>query len=88
MTGVLLAQAPRPWMQGTVEKYCHSTDADIDRMRKEFPDKAEHIQRCACQHTCEPMYEHSGETDGREWDAACLARCNPSNCNCPHPCES
>ena len=90
MTGVLLAQdpAPRPWMQGSVEKYCHSTPADIARMRKQYPDKAEHILLCKCQHQCDPLYEHAPETDDRVWDAKCEARCSPSNCNCKHPCES
>ena len=87
---VLAAQepAPRPWMEGRVEKYCHQTQADIDRMRKEFPDKAGQIELCACRHMCDPDYEHAKETDGRRWDAACKAKCNPDNCNCTHPCDS
>ena len=90
MTGVMAAQepAPRPWMQGAVEYYCHQTEADIARMRKEFPEKADQIKLCACKHTCDPGYEHAEETENRKWDAACLARCNPSNCNCKHPCDS
>jgi len=90
MTGVMAAQepAPRPWMQGVVEKYCHQTQADIDRMRKEFPDKADQIQLCECKHTCDPGYEHAEETENRKWDARCLSRCSPQNCNCRHPCDS
>ena len=90
MTGVMAAQepAPRPWMQGVVEKYCHQTAADIDRMRKEFPDKADQIQLCECKHTCDPGYEHAEETENRKWDARCLSRCSPQNCNCRHPCDS
>ena len=88
LTVALAAQAPRPWMQGNVEKFCHQTQADVNRMRKEFPDKAEHILLCACKHSCDPRYEHAEETDGRKWDAKCEARCNPDNCNCKHPCDS
>lgn len=90
MSGVLLAQepAPRPWMQGTVEKYCHATPADINRMRKEFPEKAENILLCACKHSCDPNYEHARETDRRKWDAKCEARCSPENCSCPDPCDT
>ena len=90
MTGMMAAQepAPRPWMQGVVEKYCHQTQADIDRMRKEFPDKADQIQLCECKHTCDPGYEHAEETENRKWDARCLSRCSPQNCNCKHPCDS
>ena len=90
MVGVLTAQepAPRPWSEGRVEKYCHQTQADVDRMRREFPDKADRILLCACKHTCDPDYEHAGETDRRRWDSACLAACNPGNCNCSHPCDS
>ena len=87
MVGVLTAQEPgrRPWQEGNVEKYCHQTQADIDRMRKEFPNKAEQIFLCACKHTCDPNVP---ETDGRGWDNSCLAECNPDNCNCVHPCDS
>lgn len=90
MVGVLAAQepAPKPWMQGSVEKYCHATAADIARMRKEFPDKAENILLCECKHSCDRNYEHAEETDGRRWDAACQAKCSPDNCNCKHPCDS
>ena len=90
MVGVLAAQepAPRPWMQGAVEKYCHQTQADIDRMRKEFPGKADNILLCTCRHSCDPGYEHAKETDRRHWDAKCEARCHPDNCNCKHPCDT
>lgn len=90
MVGVLAAQdpAPRPWMQGQVEKFCHQTQADVDRLRREYPDKADRILLCACKHVCDPNWEHAGETDRRRWDAACEARCNPDNCNCRHPCDS
>lgn len=88
MTVALAAQSPRPWMQGTVEKYCHTTQGHVDRMRKEFPDKAENIRLCACKHSCDKSYEHAKETGGRKWDAACQARCHPDNCNCPDPCST
>lgn len=46
----LAAQQPdRPWMQGTVEKYCHATPADVDKLKRDYPEKAEHISLCACQ---------------------------------------
>ena len=82
----LAAQSQRPWMQGAVEKFCHQTQAEVDKLRKEFPGKE--ILLCACKHTCDPLNEHAGETDRRGWDAACEARCNPDNCNCKHPCDS
>lgn len=88
MVGVLAAQAPRPWMQGSVEKYCHSTPADVEKLRKEHPDKAEHIEVCACRSECDPTYEHAEETHGRRFMTPCAARCSPSNCNCPSPCDS
>ena len=73
----------RPWLRGSIEKYCNMTQAGIDKLRREHPDKAEHIRLCACEHECDPM---QGETDGRKWDPQCEARCSPSNCTCEHPC--
>lgn len=90
LTGAALAaaQAPRPWMQGNVEYYCHQTEADIERMKKEFPEKADNIKLCACRHSCDPLDPHAGETQNRRWDEKCEARCNPRNCSCRHPCDS
>lgn len=85
-TGELPCDPDRPWMRGTVEKYCHQTQADVDRMQQEAPGKV--IVLCHCQHQCDPMDPHAGETDMRKWDQACEARCNPSNCNCKHACDS
>jgi len=88
MTGVLAAQepAPRPWMQGMVEKGCGLTEDAIKKLKEEKPNIV--IEHCECKHYCDPSYEHAEETDGRKWDGRCAARCSPSNCVCPHPCDS
>lgn len=86
MVGVLAAQAPRPWMQGTVEKGCGRSPAAIAQLKKDKPDVV--IEKCECRHSCDPNDEHAMETDERKWDGACQARCSPDNCRCPHPCDS
>ena len=75
----------RPWMRGTVEKYCGRA-ADLDRIRKEHPEKT--ILACLCQHVCDPDDPRASETRGRRWDAGCEARCNPTGCQCPDVCDS
>lgn len=82
----LAAQSPRPWMQGTVEKGCGRSPRAIAELKKAKPDVI--IERCECQHRCDPDDEHAAETDERKWDGRCAARCSPSNCVCPHPCDS
>ena len=82
----------RPWMRcdpengkPCPEKSC-AIQAEVERLRRENPDMI--IKSCACQHTCDPMNEHADATNGRGWDAMCETRCNPDNCQCPHPCDS
>ncbi|MEK7582611.1 MAG: tyrosine--tRNA ligase [Patescibacteria group bacterium] len=55
-----------------------------ERLKQERPGAI--VLACHCQHQCKPDDEHAEETDGRSWDAACQARCNPANCACVHPC--
>jgi hypothetical protein len=87
-TGETPCDPNRPWMRGTVEKYCGRRPSDIERMKKEHPLQADRIMQCDCQHTCDPFNEHAGATMGKAWDGRCQARCNPANCQCPDPCES
>lgn len=84
-TVTLAAQSPRPWMQGNVEKSC-AIPSMLEALKKSKPGQV--VLVCHCQHSCDPMNEHTEETNGRGWDATCEARCNPDNCTCPHPCES
>ena len=86
LTVSLAAQTSRPWMQGSVEKGCAVTPAALARLKKEKPDIV--IEECHCQHTCDPANEHADETGGVAWDGRCAARCSPSNCACPDPCDS
>ena len=64
----------RPWMRGRVEKSCAPT-----------ADREKGWLECACRHICDKARDDTG---GRKWDATCAARCNPSNCKCPHPCTT
>lgn len=79
----------RPWMRcnppGCPEISCASSHA-IERFQRENPGKR--IERCACQHMCDPADPNAEVTGDRHWDPRCSARCNPSNCQCDHPCES
>lgn len=84
-TGELPCDPNRPWMRGTIEKYC-GHPAELERMRREHPGRE--VLQCECKHTCDPLGEHAQETANRGWDAMCAARCNPANCECEHPCES
>lgn len=78
----------RPWMRGTVEKFC-GHPAQLAKLRQEHPGvETAHIQACACKHKCDPNDKHADMTDSRSWDGSCGARCNPKNCVCPHPCDS
>ena len=76
----------RPWHRGTIEKSCARPEA-IETLRELNPDKT--ILACACNHTCDPNNEYSGQTDRRLWDPFCEGRCNPANCACEHehPCD-
>lgn len=78
----------RPWMRGTIEKYCGATPDQIAAMKRDRPEKADHILLCACVHQCDPTAEPAEETGGLAWDARCEARCNPRNCACPQDCGS
>ena len=90
--GVIFAQDPcpdctdptRPWLRGNIEKSCAAPEA-IAEAQIEHPEVT--YLACECQHQCKPDDERAGETDGRKWDAACQARCNPANCQCVHPCS-
>ena len=84
-TVTVAAQSPRPWMEGTIEKAC-GTPEHIAKVRKAKPNAR--IEECHCRHACDPMNEHTDETDGRAWDGTCAAKCSASNCGCPHPCDS
>lgn len=86
MTVALAVQADRPWMQGHIEKGCGRTPAAIAKLKKERPNVV--IEKCECHHACDPNAPHADETDERRWDGSCAARCSPSNCVCPHPCDS
>lgn len=86
MVGVLAAQSPRPWMQGSVEKGCGLTPESIAKLKEEKPNVV--IEECHCEHKCDPLNEHAEETGGLEWDGRCAARCSPSNCVCPTHCDS
>lgn len=93
LLGTLLAQGgdpcadcsdrTRPWMRGTTEKSCARPEA-VEAARTANPNRL--ILACACKHACDPNDPLAGTTGGRTWDALCEARCNPSNCACPHPC--
>ena len=73
----------KPWMRGMIEKSC-ALPQHVERLKQERPGAI--VLACHCQHQCKPDDEHAEETDGRSWDAACQARCNPANCACVHPC--
>lgn len=81
-TGEQPCDPDRPWMRGTVEKSCARGEV-LAKLREENPN----ILACACQHTCDPKYDHAKDTESRRWDGRCEARCNPKNCQCPHPCD-
>lgn len=87
-TGETPCDPNRPWMRGTVEKYCGRRPSDIERMKREHPLQADRIMQCDCQHVCDPFNEYAEQTGMRAWDGRCQARCNPANCQCPDPCES
>ena len=89
-TGETPCDPNRPWMRGTVEKYCGRTPADIARMKKANPLVAERILLCECKHMCDTLNEHgqAEATGGLAWDGQCQTRCNPQNCSCENPCES
>ena len=74
----------RPWMRGSIEYYCSISAEAVEQLKRDNPGKADKIKLCHCEHMCDPEQK---ETDGRKWDAKCEARCNPNNCNCPHPCD-
>ena len=74
----------RPWLRGSIEKSCAAPGA-IAAFQREHPEAI--YLACECQHRCDPEDERAGETDGRAWDPACQARCNPANCQCVHACS-
>lgn len=76
----------RPWMRGTVEKWCGRDAAALKKIQDEFPGVT--VNACACQHMCDKNAEHADETQGRMWDARCQVRCNPKHCTCPNRCDS
>ena len=78
-------QPDRPWMRGSIEISC-AHPAILARLRKENPGKT--FKACKCEHVCDPTADHAAETDRRQWDFHCEARCNPKGCRCPHVCES
>lgn len=84
-TGETPCDPHRPWMRGQIEKSC-AMPAQVEALKRERPGRQ--VFACHCQHTCDPLNEHAGVTQDRGWDALCQARCNPANCQCPHPCES
>lgn len=84
-TGETPCDPNKPWMRGRIEKSCAPT-GQLARLRREHPGRQ--ILECHCQHTCDPLGDDAAETNNRGWDAACQARCSPSNCVCEHPCGS
>ena len=78
----------RPWMRGSIEKYCGTSPEQIEAMKQDRPENADNILLCACQHKCDPLNDRADETGGMAWDAACETRCNPRNCVCEHDCDS
>lgn len=76
----------RPWMRGTVEKWCGRDDAALAKIQQEFPNVT--ANKCACVHMCDKDADHADETQGRMWDARCQVRCNPKHCTCPNRCDS
>jgi hypothetical protein len=83
-TGETPCNPEKPWMRGNTEKYCGRKE-HLALLREKNPGKT--IEECACKHACDPQNPHAAETNDRQWDAACGARCNPNNCACKHPCE-
>lgn len=76
----------RPWMRGTIEKWCGKTPEQVKAMQEKAPGTT--ILVCACKHMCNPKDEYAAVTGGVTWDAACETRCNPENCKCPRKCDS
>lgn len=83
-TGEQPCDPNRPWMRGNVEKSC-ARPQHLNLLREANPGKT--ILACKCQHTCDPNDQHATATVDRKWDAKCEARCSPTNCACPHPCD-
>ena len=84
-TGETPCNPDQPWMRGTIEKSCAHEEL-VQRLRDAVPGRI--VLTCACKHMCNEEDDHASMTDRRTWDARCEARCNPSNCQCPHPCDS
>lgn len=80
-TGESPCDPNRPWMRGRVEKSCARAGL-VEALKRQHPGRI--ILACECRHTCDKTKE---DTQHRGWSALCEARCSPSNCSCPHPCQ-
>lgn len=80
------SDATRPWMRGTVEKWCGRDDAALAKIQKEFPGVT--VNKCECVNMCDTKAPHADETGGRVFDTRCAVRCSPAHCTCPNRCDS
>jgi len=73
--------AQKPWNCGSIEHACSRTGHRVEG------DETKYWHACNCRHRCKAGGKPDDETQGREWDARCSARCRTWHCHCPHPCQ-
>jgi len=76
----------KPWMRGTIEKFCGRTPEQVKAMQEKAPGTT--VLLCDCAHMCNPKDRFAEENGGVTWDGRCQARCNPKACECPRKCDS